>query len=292
MNKEEIKKNSSLIPKGILLIIGGAENKGSASSEKKQTPDNFEPFEILGKFIALTGKKDPLIEVITSASTDGKASFKDYQKAFDELKLTKVGHLHHDSRGEVKKDEESLERIKKADGIFFAGGDQLRYTSFYGGTAFLTALKNRYVQDKVVLAGTSAGAMALSTPMIYAGNDEVQELGGMIKITTGLEFLRDVCIDTHFVSRGRVVRMAQVVVTNPTCIGLGIEEDTAMIVRNGIEAEIIGSGTVIVLEGFEITEGSIEHFTAKKPITIRDMRMHILSCGDHYTIPHCNPVHA
>jgi cyanophycinase len=147
------------------------------------------------------------------------------------------------------------------------------------------------VYEKIVCAGTSAGAMAMSTPMIYAGNDEVQEIGGMIKVTTGLQFLKDVCIDTHFVHRARFIRMSQVVVTNPTCIGLGIEEDTAVIVRNGLEVEVIGTGTVIIIEGFDITETNIEEFTSEKLITIRDLKMHILSSGNRYDIPQNNPPH-
>jgi cyanophycinase len=178
-----------------------------------------------------------------------------------------------------------------ADAFFFTGGDQLKLTSIYGGTSFLTQLKERYINETIVIAGTSAGAMALSTPMIYAGNDEVQELGGEIKVTMGLEFLRDVCIDTHFVHRGRFIRMAQVVVTNPTCIGIGIEEDTAVVLRNGVEAEVIGTGTVIVLEGFDIAEASIDDFGGKKPITIRDLKMHILSSGNKYEIKQANPPH-
>jgi cyanophycinase len=188
-------------------------------------------------------------------------------------------------------DEALLDRVKQADGIFFAGGDQLKYTSIYGGTRFLLELKDRYIHDKIVIAGTSAGAMAMSTPMIYAGNDEVQELGGMIKVTTGLEFLKDVCIDTHFVHRGRFVRMAQVIVTNPTCIGMGIEEDTAIVVRNGLEAEVVGTGTVIIIEGFGITETNIEDFANEKPISIRDMKVHILSGGNKYLISQVNPPH-
>jgi cyanophycinase len=133
--------------------------------------------------------------------------------------------------------------------------------------------------------------MALSTPMIYAGNQEVQELGGMIKITTGLEFLKDVCIDTHFVHRGRFVRMAQVVVTNPSCIGLGIEEDTAVMVRNGLDAEVLGTGTVIFMHGFDITETNIEDFTSDKPINIRNIKMDILSEGSTFRIPQMNPPH-
>src|SRR4051812_28260657 len=181
--------------------------------------------------------------------------------------------------------------MRRADAIFFAGGDQLKYTFYYGGSRFLTELKERYIYEKIVIAGTSAGAMVLSTPMIYAGNDEVQELGGMIKVTTGLEFLKDVCIDTHFVHRGRFVRMAQVVVTNPTSIGLGIEEDTAVIVRNGSEVEVLGTGTIIVIEGHHITSAEIHDFTSESPITIRDLKVHILSEKETYVIPITNPPH-
>jgi cyanophycinase len=202
-----------------------------------------------------------------------------------------VGHVHHNSRKEVIEDTALLDRMEKADGIFLAGGDQLKYTFKYGGTPFLTRLKERYIYEDVVVAGTSAGAMAMSTPMIYAGNSEVQEIGGMIKVTTGLEFLKDVCIDTHFVQRGRFVRMAQVVFTNPTCIGMGIEEDTAIIVRNGLDVEVIGTGTIIILDGHEISEGNIADFTSDKPVSIRDLRMHILSDGNKYKIIQSNPPH-
>ena len=291
MAKNESKYNECPVPKGTLLIIGGAENKGEEEAKEKQTPSDFERLEVLKTFIALTGKEDPVIEVITTASSEGEESYEDYRKAFTELKISHIGHIHHQDRKAVIGNDELLERIRRADGIFFAGGDQLKYTFTYGGTAFLTVIKERYIYEKIVVAGTSAGAMALSTPMIYAGNDEVQELGGMIKVTTGLEFLKDVCIDTHFVHRGRFVRMAQVIVTNPTCIGVGIEEDTAIIVRNGLEAEVIGTGTVIVMEGFDITEASIKDFTNEKPITIQDLRMHILSGGDKYRIPQINPPH-
>jgi cyanophycinase len=133
--------------------------------------------------------------------------------------------------------------------------------------------------------------MAMSTPMIYAGNNEVAEIAGEIKVTTGLEFLKDVAIDTHFVHRGRFIRLAQVIATNPTCIGIGIEEDTAIIMRNGVEAEVIGSGTIIIFEGFQISETNIADFGKKEQITIRNLRVHILSKNDTYHIEHLNPPH-
>ncbi len=275
----------------MLLIIGGAENKGESEAKKKQSPSDFERLQILDTFIKLTDNADPNIEVVTSASGAGEESFEDYRKAFQELNISKVGHIHHTSRKEVMDDESLSDRIKRADGFFFAGGDQLKYTYLYGGTSFLTRLKQKYIYEKIVVAGTSAGAMALSTPMIYAGNSEVQELGGMIKVTTGLEFLKDVCIDTHFVHRGRFVRMAQVVVTNPNCIGIGIEEDTAIIVRNGLEAEVVGTGTIIIIEGFEVSQANIEEFTSDVPVKMRDLKMHILADGEKYHIPQTNPPH-
>jgi cyanophycinase len=116
-------------------------------------------------------------------------------------------------------------------------------------------------------------------------------LGGMIKVTTGLEFIKDVCIDTHFVHRGRFLRMAQVIATNPTCIGFGIEEDTAIVIANGVDVEVVGTGTVIVMEGFDITDVNIEDFTRKKPITVRDLRIHILSDKEKYKIRQMNPPH-
>lgn len=284
-------KSNCPVPSGTLLIIGGAENKGEQEAKKKQTPTDFERLEILKAFIQLSGKKAPVIEVVTSASSEGTESFQEYKKVFEELKARSVGHLHHETRKDVLEDAELWERTMAADAFFFAGGDQLKYTSLYGGTDFLSLLKQRYISDGIVVAGTSAGAMALSTPMIYAGNEEVQEMAGMIKVTTGLEFLKDVCIDTHFVHRGRFVRMAQVIVTNPSCIGLGVEEDTAVIVRNGLDAEVLGTGTVIVMDGFGISETNIEDFTSDKMITIRNIRMDILSSGTTFRIPQLNPPH-
>jgi cyanophycinase len=283
-------RNECPVPSGILVIVGGKENKGADDTEGKEAPREFEKLEILKDFAGLIGKKNPTIEVITSASSEGKASFEDYRKAFEEIGVHKINHIHHMTRKEVM-DDDMEERINAADGIYFSGGDQLKLTSLYGGTHWLTLLKERYIYDKIVIGGTSAGAMALSTPMIYAGSKEVEELGGEIKITTGLEFMKDVCIDTHFTNRGRFVRMAQVIVTNPTCIGMGIGEDTAVVVRNGLEAEVIGSGLVIIMDGFHIGDSNVNDFLEKKPISIKDLKVHILSTGNKYNIQQVNPPH-
>jgi len=196
----EIRKSECPVPEGILVIIGGKENKGEGDSGNHESPVGSDRLQIHKRFIELIGKDRPSIEFITSAGDDGREAFEEYKALYEELGVTRVGHIHHTQRKEVI--EEDVTRIERADAFFFSGGDQLLLSSLYGGTPFLTELKNRYIYDKIVIGGTSAGAMAMSTPMIYAGSQEVQQIGGEIKVTTGLEFLKDVCIDTHFVHRG------------------------------------------------------------------------------------------
>lgn len=285
----EIDKNEKcIVPNGLLVIVGGHEDKSGQREKRKQEASSAK--DVLATFFQLIGKKEPVLEVITSGSSMGEESFKDYEKAFYALGAKQVGHIHHDQRAEVLQADLG-ERLSKADAVYFSGGDQLKLTSVYGGTELLLILKERYISDRLILGGTSAGAMAFSTPMIFAGGHEVQQIAGEIRITTGLEFLKDVCIDTHFVDRGRFVRMAQVIATNPNSIGIGIEENTAIIVRNGREAEVIGKGVVIVIEGFHITSSNILKFGSQECISIHNLNVNLLSNGDKYQIPQHNPPH-
>lgn len=131
---ERSKTNSSPVPAGVLVVIGGAENKGQENLEKKQSPNNFTGLEVLRTFVELTEKRNPVIEVVTSASSVGDESFEDYKKVFTELGVTTIGHIHHSGRGEVLKDNgKMIERMNAADAVFFSGGDQLLLTSLYGG---------------------------------------------------------------------------------------------------------------------------------------------------------------
>ncbi len=278
-------ENSCPVPQGILVVIGGKEDKGDDPQD-----NNENRLEILKRFLELTNKPEPCVEVVTSASEVEDEVFEDYRKVFENLGFKNIGQIHHKVRKEVLNDD-LKERVDKADAVFFTGGDQLKLTSLYGGTSFLIHLKQRYISDTIVIAGTSAGAMALSTPMIYAGNKEKQQVTGEIKITTGLEFLKDVCIDTHFIDRARFVRMAQVIATNPTSVGIGIEEDTAIIVRNGIEAEVIGNGLVTIIEGFGISSSNITDFGDGSKVSISDMKVHLLGKGSKYCIQQINPPH-
>ncbi|PWG79837.1 cyanophycinase [Pararcticibacter amylolyticus] len=289
MKEEPI--NECPVPKGILMIIGGHENKGE-NPEKDHNRKKEDRLSVLKVFVSLINSQDPVIEIVTSASSEGDVLFGEYLRAFHDLGVKRVGHIHHDDREKVLHEAAScIDRIKQTDAVFFSGGDQLKLTFLYGGTELLLCLKQRYIREQLVIGGTSAGAMAMSTPMIYAGNKDVQQIAGEVKITTGLEFLKDVCIDTHFVDRGRFVRMAQVVATNPTCIGIGIEEDTAIIIRNGIEAEVCGTGILITIDGRHIRSSNITEFGDNPKVTIRDLHVDVLSEGNSFIIPQTNPPH-
>ncbi len=272
-------------PKGTLVIIGGAEDRKANNKEDKSR------LETLRCFTDLLPEGASLIEVITTASSaEPQQTFQEYKEAFSAMGNYQIHHIHHDERKDVLTGEWE-QRIKNADGIFFTGGDQLKLTSIYGGTEFNYLLKERYIDEPLVIAGTSAGVMALSTPMIYYGTGQEEYMAGHVKVTTGLEYLRDVCIDTHFVARGRFVRMAQVLATNPSCTGVGIEEDTCIIVRNGREAQVGGSGVVVVVDALQSVDSNITEFSEDKAISIRNLRVSILSKGDVFNIPQTNLPH-
>jgi len=286
----ETKSSTCPTPAGTLLIIGGHEGKVGEAPQNHEKPEGYDPLTVLKTFASLIENKEAPVEVITTGTSEGQDSFGEYKKIFNDLGLKTINHVHHKERRDVT-GRELKEATKKAAAFFFAGGDQLTLTAMYGGTDFLSDLKERYIREKIVIAGTSAGAMAMSTPMIYAGKKEIEQLGGEIKVTTGLEFLKDVCIDTHFVHRGRFIRMAQVLATNPTSIGIGLDEDTAMVVRNGTDTEVVGSGIITIIEGFYIDYTNIDEAGQKQPVSIRDLRVHLLARGDKYKIPQMNPPH-
>ena len=155
-------------------------------------------------------------------------------------------------RSDVKPD--MIKRLSKADGVMMSGGNQLRLTTIFGGTAFLELMKRRY-QDEAgfVIAGTSAGAMCMSSTMIYQGHSSIGLIKGGVKMTTGAGLIHDVIIDSHFVERGRFSRLTQAVAGNPNAIGIGLGEDTGVVITNADMLETIGSGQVMIFDGHEIT---------------------------------------
>jgi cyanophycinase len=269
------------IPKGSLLAIGGHE-KREATSAIDEAQDKSPEF-ILQRFVEeLAGRRN--VVILPTASEEPEAAAQDYIEVFTSLGVENLEVLHIQSR-EQANSAESLDIINRADGVLITGGDQLRLTALLGGTAVLARLGERYVHEPIIIAGTSAGATAMSTPMIYQGRNDAGFLKDEIHITTGLQLLRDVAIDTHFIKRGRMVRMAQIIATNPGCIGLGLEEDTAVLITKGREVEVLGNGIVVLLDGHECTGNTIYDIAPGEVFSIRDLRLHLLAKGERFTLP-------
>ena len=271
------------IPKGKLISVGGSEDKGTGIEP------NFEPkahlhffeFGILKRILSEMKGNDSLVEVITTASQIPEEVGENYIHAFGKLGCKNIGVIHIKNREDAL-NPEYLERIKKADGVMFTGGNQLRLTMIFGGTEFLEIIHDRYQNENFVIAGTSAGAMAMSNTMIYQGSSTGALLKGEVKITTGLAFMKDVIIDSHFVTRGRFGRLAQAVAANPGCIGIGLGEDTGVLVTEGNKMEAIGSGLILIFDGHSIRHSNIADIEDGAPISIENLIVHVMEKGNMY----------
>ena len=273
---------------GKLIIIGGAVDKGSFTETNldKSAASNLNFFEsgILKRIINESKhKENSRIEVITTASVIPKEIGPEYVKAFECLNAKNIGILDI-VRREQATDETILNRLKAADIVMFTGGDQLRLSSILGGTPFHDILLDKYYNEEFIYAGTSAGAAAASNNMIYQGSSSEALLKGEVKISSGLGLIDGVIIDTHFVQRGRIGRLFQAVVGNPRILGIGLGEDTGLLITNNKEMEAIGSGLVILVDGREIKDTNLTQVELGQPISISHLVTHVMSKFDTYNL--------
>lgn len=277
-----------MVPKGKLVIIGGAVDLGSSLNynENVSHPHYIKFFEqgILRRVIVESAKaENSIVEVITTASQIPDIVGKEYIKSFNQLQVNNVNILDIRSRSDANM-KEYLDRIAKADVIMFTGGDQLRLSSIFGGTPLLDLLKKRYRESDLLIAGTSAGAAAASTNMIYRGSSSEALIKGEVQITAGLGFIDSVIVDTHFVQRGRIGRLFYSVASNPGMLGIGLGEDAGLLITEGNMMEAIGSGLTILVDGRYITETSIYEVEIGAPVSIDGLKVHVMSLFDKYDL--------
>ncbi|AIN73611.1 cyanophycinase [Flavobacterium psychrophilum] len=273
---------------GKLVIIGGAVDKGSFTETNldDNSSNNLNFFEegILKRIIDESKHKtQSRIEVITTASKIPKEIGPEYVKALNYLGANNVDILNIERREEAM-DPVIVARLKAADVVMFTGGDQLRLTSILGGTLFHDLLLEKYHKEDFIYAGTSAGAAAASNNMIYQGSSSEALLKGEVKITSGLGLIDGVIIDTHFVQRGRIGRLFQSVVGNPKVFGIGLGEDTGLLITNGKQMEAIGSGLVILVDGREIKDTNLTEIELGQPISISHLVTHVMSKFDTFNL--------
>lgn len=274
-----------MIPKGKLLIIGGHEDKGEISGEnliihkKKKAQSHF---EILGTLISKIPREHHFIEIIASASSIPLEMEELYINCYKQEGFTHVGFIKVESKEDAS-NPVSIKKIQAAHAVFFSGGDQNKLVSLIAQTELLTAIKNKYYSDKnFIVGGTSAGAMAMPEIIITGGLIREALYKEDIKISKGFNLIRDVIVDTHFIKRGRFARLAHAVTLNPSCLGIGLEEDTALIISEGCEAECMGSGMVILIDGNQICSTNINEVDDSTPIVVENLKTTIIAEGSRY----------
>jgi cyanophycinase len=258
---------------GPLLIIGGAEQMSPPSDT------------ILATFVDLTGGPAANIAVIATASNDPDCREIEYQAAFSRLGAGRVTPLRITDRDHASSPEAAA-TILGASGVFFTGGDQVRITTVLGGSKVDSVLHRR-VAEGMALAGTSAGAAMMSGTMIIGGNDATVSTSS-VRMAPGLEFLPGVLIDMHFATRGRLNRLLSAVAMYPHELGLGIDEDTAILVT-GDRFEVLGNGSVTVIDaGPAARIGTPSH--GDGPIAVHGMQLHVLPAGHQFHLTGRRPL--
>lgn len=262
--------------KGKILVIGGAE-------DKNRNTDPFSDLSILQRFVDETKhKKRSRIEIITSASTIPEEMGKEYLKTFHKAGADNCGVLMIRTREDAEKPT-SLRRLKEADAIFVTGGTQLALTSILGGTEFYTMLLEKLKDPDFMYAGTSAGAAAASNSMIIEGNSDDAAYKGEVQTATGLGLVNNIIFDTHFIERGRIARLFEIVVSNPTILGVGLEENTALLIHRD-KMEAVGSGMAILLDGRKISGSNLLEVVDGAPLSFENMTIHLMSEHDIFDL--------
>jgi cyanophycinase len=256
---------------GTLVIIGGREDK--------------EGKRVILREVArlLNGGK---LVIATVASHEPEGYFESYQRAFADLGVTDVIELYVRDRAETLS-EDKLRAFDGAAGVYFSGGDQLRISSQIGDTPIEQRVREIF-DNGGVIAGTSAGAAVMSDTMVVKGSGQESYRIGDLHMAPGLGLIRDVVIDQHFAERGRFGRLLGAVAHNPRELGIGIDEDTAIVVQ-GKQFEVIGSGAVYVVDGASVTQSNIAEAAPDKALSMYDVRLHVLSTGDRFDLAKRRP---
>lgn len=267
--------------KGTLIPIGGNEDKGHG--EEEIYTQDFIHEGILSHVVKEAGGPDALIVVLPTASSIPIEVGDNYLAAFDKLGCSNVRVLNLRDREEAD-DPAFTQWIEKADCVMFSGGDQSRIAEKIGKTTIHQILMDRYKNEQFVLAGTSAGAMMMSTEMITGGRGTESFFKGAVSMSNGMGFIPELIIDSHFIQRGRFGRLAEAVARFPHLLGVGLAEDTGLVISGGNEFKVIGSGMVIMFDGSSLTHNNDQILTEGTPMTLVNMTTHVLSNSDAFVI--------
>ncbi len=259
--------------KGPLVIVGGAEDK-------------HEDMSILREFVRLAGGTHARVVVMTVATKLPVEVGAEYIDAFGRLNVEDVRTFDVSSRQAANR-ESACKAIAEATGVFFTGGEQIRITELLGGTKVDAVLHTRH-NEGLALGGTSAGASMMSSTMIVDGSGDTNPRLGIVTMAPGMEFIDGVVIDQHFAQRGRLGRLLTAVAMYPHHLGLGIDEDTAVIVEDN-ELRVIGRGAVVIVDAGALLFSNIDHLKKNDPMALYGVKLHVLPTGYHFMLRERQP---
>ncbi|MCB0467316.1 MAG: cyanophycinase [Aequorivita sp.] len=267
--------------KGTLIPIGGNEDKGIEQSEIYTL--EYIQSGILSRVVRESGGKEAMIIVIPTASSIPNEVSENYLHAFKKLGCENVHVMDIRNRDEAE-DPIHLDLMKKANCVMFSGGDQSKIVQYIGGTLLHKIIQQRYEKENFVIAGTSAGAMCMSQEMIKGGGIKEAFTKGAVMMGEGMGFIPNLIIDSHFIRRGRFGRLAEAVARFPKMIGIGLAEDTGLVIKNCNEAEVIGSGMVILFDPRKLKHNNQKVVVEGSPMSLTNLKTHILANGDKLDI--------
>lgn len=254
--------------KTAILVIGGAEDKVHGR-------------EILHTFFGRSGSNEAQIAIIPSASREPALIGERYVRIFEDMgaKSTRVLDIRDRSEAE---DPDSQDYIEHCTGVFMTGGDQLRLCGLLADTPLMEKVRSRVQQGELTLAGTSAGAAVMGYHMIAGGGSGEPPNRSIVDMAIGLGMIPEVIVDQHFLNRNRMARLISAVAAHPERLGIGVDEDTcALFERDGL-LQVMGRGTVTIVDPGELTHTNHNDIGATDPISLHNLRVHILAHGDRY----------
>lgn len=255
--------------RGYVLPIGGAEERSP------QSP-------VLRRFFEICGGKGCRIAVIPTASQLAETG-PAYQQVFTDMGADEPKSLPFATRADAENNDEWIDVLRRAHGVFLTGGNQLRLSTILGGTTAARVLRDRH-QEGLHVAGTSAGAAILSAHMIAYGIEGSTPRGEAVALAPGIGVLDRLIVDQHFRQRDRLGRLLTAVAMNPRYIGLGVDENTAAVIDPKRNIEVVGEGSLTIVDGRDVTFTSAHEVARDEPLTLLNVRLHILGPGASYNL--------
>ncbi|MFW6264053.1 MAG: cyanophycinase [Cyanobacteriota bacterium] len=264
--------------KTAIFVIGGAEDKVHGR-------------EILQTFFRRCGGSDACIAIVPSASREPTIIGERYQQIFEEMgaKWAKILDIRDRDQGA---DSYYTQDVEECTGVFMTGGDQLRLCGLLADTPIMERIRQRVQLGEITLGGTSAGAAVMGHHMIAGGGSGESPNRSLVDLAMGLGIIPEVVVDQHFNNRNRMARLITAIANHPDRTGIGIDEDTCAIFERDGTLEVMGRGTVIIVDPQEMSYTNHGQVGANDPLSLHNLRVHVLCHGDRYDLHQSQPLAA